>query len=89
MFDVDREELGFLVVALGSVAGVVEREVERWSVKSEEGEGEGEKKRGMISRRDVEGVLPSGNGNGNGNPGAEAEDEETEMARLLDEKVGA
>merc|ERR1711977_43552 len=55
---------------------VVGREGERW------GKGKG---KGMIGRRDVEGVL----GNGNGRPGDVVEDEESEMGRLLDEKVGA
>ena len=76
VFDVEREELGFLVVGMGSLEGVVGREVERW------GKGKG---KGMIGRRDVEGVL----GNGNGRPGDVVEDEESEMGRLLDEKVGA
>ncbi|KAK0111734.1 hypothetical protein ONS95_002073 [Cadophora gregata] len=79
VFDVEREELGFLVVALGSCEGVVRREEGRW------GSGKG---KGMITRADVLGVLGTGklrNGNGNGVGGEE--DEEAEMARLLDEKV--
>lgn len=38
VFDCEREELGFLVVGMGSLAGLVEREAERWGG------------RGMISR---------------------------------------
>ncbi|PVH74774.1 hypothetical protein DL98DRAFT_575428 [Cadophora sp. DSE1049] len=73
VFDVEREELGFLVVALGSCKGVVRREMGRWG---------GGRARGMISRGDVEGLL------GNGGVGG-VEVEESEMARLLDEKVAA
>ena len=80
VFDCEREELGFLVVAMGSLEGVVRREIERW--------GEG---KGMIMGEDVRGELKRlgirkelGNGNGH-----EAEDEEAEMARLMDEKVAA
>ncbi|KAG4443902.1 hypothetical protein IFR05_000668 [Cadophora sp. M221] len=71
VFDCEREELGFLVVAMGSLEGVVRREVERW--------GSG---KGMISRGDVERVV-------GGKSKGEEEDEESEMARLLDQRVGA
>jgi cyclin L len=75
VFDVEREELGFLVVGMGSLEGVVRREVGRW------GEGVG-----MISREMVrEELKRMAVGNGQG---AEVEDEESEMARMLDEKVG-
>ncbi|PBP28440.1 cyclin domain-containing protein [Diplocarpon rosae] len=67
VFDCEREELGFLVVGMGSVAAVAER----W------------KGKGMITRRDVE-ALSGGTLGGEG-----VADEEEEMARLLDEKVGA
>lgn len=80
VFDCEREELGFLVVAMGSLEGVVRREIERWG-----------KGKGMIMREDVRGELKRlgiGKELGNGN-GHEAEDEEAEMARLMDEKVGA
>ena len=78
VFDCEREELGFLVVGMGSLEALAEREAKRW-------EGAG-----MVTRRDVReemGKLGGGNGNGNGN--AVIEDEEAEMNRLLDEKVGA
>ncbi|KAH6715705.1 cyclin-like protein [Leptodontidium sp. MPI-SDFR-AT-0119] len=71
VFDCEREELGFLVVAMGSLEGVVRREVERW--------GSG---KGMISREDVERVM-----GGKSGVGREGEDEESEMARLLDQRV--
>jgi hypothetical protein len=78
VFDCEREELGFLVVGMGSVEGLAARERERWEGK------------GMITRSDVRAELAKmgtslGNGNGNG----QVEDEEAEMARMLDEKVGA
>ncbi|KAG9240480.1 cyclin-like protein [Calycina marina] len=52
VFDCEREELGFLVVALGSFRALVEREEKRW---------EG---RGMVTRRDVRDVMAKSNGNG-------------------------
>jgi hypothetical protein len=84
VFDCEREELGFLVVGMGSLDGIVRREVDRW--------GAG---KGMVNRDDIRKeltkmgkALESRNGNGGG-VGAEEEDEEAEMARLLDEKVAA
>jgi len=78
VFDCEREELGFLVVGMGSLEGVVERERERWGGK------------GMIGRGGVRGELGKmGRTLGNGNGSVEVEDEEAEMARMLDEKVGA
>lgn len=74
VFDCEREELGFLVVALGSLEGLVRRESERW--------GEG---KGMITRRDVEGELER---MGVGRKNGKVIDEEDEMAMMLDEKVG-
>jgi hypothetical protein len=79
VFDCEREDLGFLVVGMGSLGGLVEREKIRWDA------------RGMITRSDVRAELVKmgkavGNGNGNGSSG-EVEDEEAEMARMLDEKV--
>jgi hypothetical protein len=38
VFDCEREELGFLVVGMGSLEGIVKREMERWG------------ERGMITR---------------------------------------
>ncbi|RDL31492.1 Uncharacterized protein BP5553_09701 [Venustampulla echinocandica] len=79
VFDCEREELGFLAVGMGSLEGIVRREVERW----------GEK--GVISRSDVReelGRMGVGNGNKNGiRDSKEGEDEEAEMARMLDEKI--
>ncbi|KAH6671789.1 cyclin-like protein [Halenospora varia] len=74
VFDCEREELGFLVVGLGSLEGIVKREQQRW----------GEKK--MISRQDVRSELATlGVLSRNGT--TKMEDEEAEMARLLDEKI--
>jgi hypothetical protein len=80
VFDCDREELGFLVVGMQSLEGLVRRETEKWGAK-----------KGMITRSDIRGELVKMGkkvGNGNGSSG-EVEDEEAEMARMLDEKVGA
>ncbi|TVY30285.1 Cyclin-L2 [Lachnellula hyalina] len=74
VFDCEREELGFLVVGMGSLEGVARRGREVW----------GEK--GWISREDINGELVKlGVNIGNG---GQVEDEEAQMARLLDEKVG-
>jgi hypothetical protein len=78
VFDCEREELGFLAVAMGSLEGVVRREMERW--------GEG---KAMITRADIRGEMEKmGMALGSGGT-AEVEDEEAEMARLMDEKVAA
>jgi hypothetical protein len=78
VFDCEREELGFLAVGMRSVEGMVMREMERW----------GENK-GMITRADVR-VEMERIGKSLGNDAmVETEDEEAEMAKLLDEKVGA
>ncbi|KAL2015625.1 hypothetical protein VTK56DRAFT_5082 [Thermocarpiscus australiensis] len=75
VFDVDREELGFLVVGMRSVEG--------WARKMRE---EVEAMRvGMITRRDVEEELGR-RGLHVGN-GREEEDAEAEVARKLDEKM--
>ncbi|RKF79264.1 Cyclin-L1 [Golovinomyces cichoracearum] len=78
VFDCDREDLGFLAVALQSLKSLVAREVCRWG-----------EDQGMISRSDVQtemaklGLsLPLDDRGDQGKV-----DEETEMARLLDEKV--
>jgi hypothetical protein len=82
VFDVEREELGFLVVGMGSLEPFARKEVERWGVD-----------KGMISREMVRSELEKlglGNVNGGGGKGlVEEEDEETQMARMLDEKVAA
>jgi hypothetical protein len=80
VFDCEREELGFLVVGMGSLEGLIRREVERWG-----------NKKGMITREDVKGELEKMGrvlGNGNGAAGI-VEDEEAEMARMLDAKVAS
>ena len=80
VFDVEREELGFLCVGMGSLGGFVKAEEERW------GKGTGMVTRAMV-RSELERV---GVGSGNGVSGGEGEeDEEAQMARLLDEKVAA
>lgn len=48
VFDVEREELGFLVVGMGSLEGVVRREFERWG---------GEGGRGIITCEDIRGEV--------------------------------
>jgi cyclin L len=73
VFDVEREELGFLCLGMGSLAGWVKAEKEVW----------GEK--GMITRADVREELKR-RGTGVGDGLGEI-DEEAEMGRLLDEKV--
>ena len=82
VFDVEREELGFLVVGMGSLEPFARQEMERWGVE-----------KGMISREMVRSELEKlGLGNVNGGGGKslmEEEDEETQMARMLDEKVAA
>jgi cyclin L len=87
VFDVEREELGFLVVGMGSLEGFVRGEQDRW----EKGTGEG--KVGMITREMVRkemGRLGMNREGGVENEnGFVEEDEETQMARLLDEKVAS
>jgi cyclin L len=80
VFDCEREELGFLAVGMRSVEGFARRESERW----------GDKK-GLITRSDVRMELAStGKTLGNRQDSiGNTEDEEAEMARLMDEKVGA
>lgn len=83
VFDVEREELGFLVVGMRSVEG--------WGAKMR-GEMEGlmgGRKRGMVRRGDVEGELVKrgvrvGNGVGGGGGVVDAEEE---VARRMDEKM--
>lgn len=72
VFDCEREELGFLVVGMGSMEGFATRERTRW----------GDWK-GMISRGDVKDELQKMGLRENG----QVEDEEAEMARLMDAKV--
>lgn len=74
VFDVEREELGFLVVAMRSLEGWVRKQRERipWMSK------------GMVKRRMVQSELKE-RGVQNGN-GAE-EDEETVMMRMMDQKA--
>ncbi|ORY65212.1 cyclin-like protein [Pseudomassariella vexata] len=82
VFDVDREELGFLVVGMRSLEG--------W-VRKQRDEVEGLLGQGMVTRKGVEAEMRKrglgvGNG-GNGAPGPEEEDEEAAMMRKLDERV--
>lgn len=75
VFDCEREELGFLVVGMQSLEGLVRREKRRWG------------ERAMPTRSDIRDEL---NMLGVGHGGANyVEDEEAEMARLMDQKVGA
>ncbi|KAN0105948.1 Cyclin-like protein [Hyaloscypha variabilis] len=76
VFDVEREELGFLCVGMRSLEGFVEKENRRW---------EG---RGVLTREGVRGEMGRLGLNNEVGNGVE-EDEESQMARLLDEKVGA
>ncbi|KAK3324642.1 cyclin-like protein [Cercophora scortea] len=80
VFDVDREELGFLVVGMRSVLG--------WARKMRV-DVPGMKDGGMLRRADVEGEMRRrGLFLGNGRAvGGEEEDPEAEMARKMDEKM--
>ena len=92
VFDVDREELGFLVVGMRSVDGwgrKMREDVERMKAQTEPS-----KKGGMIRRRDVEGELRRrglsvGNGHAVAAAGGSEEpvDMEAEMTRRMDEKM--
>ncbi|KAK1783119.1 cyclin-like protein [Copromyces sp. CBS 386.78] len=88
VFDVDREELGFLVVGMRSVDGwgrKMREDMERMKGETESG-GRG----GMIRRTNVEGELRRrGLSVGNGHAGGceEPVDMEAEMARRMDEKM--
>ncbi|KAK3398290.1 cyclin-like protein [Sordaria brevicollis] len=92
VFDVDREELGFLVVGMRSVEGwgrKMREDVERMRAETDR-----DKRGGMITRRDVEGELRRrglsvGNGGHTGERSSEEEpvDMEAEMARRMDEKM--
>ena len=78
VFDVDREELGFLCLGMGSLQAFVESDQARWeaSIKSKV----------MLCLKDIESKLQE-KGKRNGNGSAQAEDEEAEMDRLLDARV--
>ncbi|KAJ9136453.1 Cyclin domain-containing protein [Pleurostoma richardsiae] len=81
VFDVDREELGFLVVAMRSVEG--------WMRKREE-EMPGLFARGMVTRAAVEDAMRERGlsvGNGSRGPAEEKADAEEEMMRKMDERV--
>lgn len=74
VFDVEREELGFLVVAMRSVEGWVRAQLEGKAWMGD----------GMVTRERVRAELNSGNvRNGNG----VGEDAEAEMMRMMDEKL--
>jgi hypothetical protein len=84
VFDVDREELGFLVVGMRSVEG--------WGrkIREEMKEVMGGKDRGMVTRTDVEGELRRRGliaEDEVGNGSKMALDAEEEAARRLDEKM--
>lgn len=76
VFDVEREELGFLVVAMRSLEGWVRKQREEfpWMMGS-----------GMVTRKTVQAELRR-RGIQNGN-GAAGEDEEEAMMRAMDEKA--
>lgn len=79
VFDCDREDLGFLAMSLGSLESIVQREKSRWG-----------EERGMIFRNDVynevTNICPSLSSQ---SYAVQKEaDEESEMAKILDEKVG-
>ncbi|KAH6634577.1 cyclin-like protein [Chaetomium sp. MPI-SDFR-AT-0129] len=95
VFDVDREELGFLVVGMRSVEGWGRRM--RGDMEGMMMRGGGGRGRGVLRRGDVEGELgrrgirvvsavPEGEGGGGGG-GGEGGDLEEEMARRMDEKM--
>ncbi|KAK4130569.1 hypothetical protein BT67DRAFT_390871 [Trichocladium antarcticum] len=87
VFDVEREELGFLVVGMRSLVGwgaQMRRELDEMTG------GKG----GMVRRRDVEAELGrrgirvgNGEGDGGGGPEGSGLDAEEEMARRMDEKM--
>ncbi|KAL2121458.1 hypothetical protein VTJ04DRAFT_5485 [Mycothermus thermophilus] len=84
VFDVDREELGFLVVGMRSVEG--------WGrkIREEMKEVMGGKDRGVVTRKDVEGELRRRGliaEDEIGNESKMAVDAEEEAARRLDEKM--
>ncbi|EPQ62162.1 BgtA-21279 [Blumeria graminis f. sp. tritici] len=72
VFDCEREDVGFLIVAMMSVEALVARERGRWDNKD------------MILRADIAAAIKKLN---NGLEQGEDEDEESRMAKLLDEKV--
>ncbi|KAI1397132.1 cyclin-like protein [Hypoxylon fuscum] len=81
VFDVDREELGFLVVGMRSLEGWARRQREDYD----------ELRKGMVTRTWIEGEMKKrglqfGNGNGNGID-VEMEDEEATMMRSMDDKA--
>lgn len=87
VFDVDREELGFLVVAMRSLEGWVRRQQETFAQFGRDG---------MVTRRFVEGEMRRRglrlggeieNGNGNGVGNAKGLSEEDAMMRQMDETV--
>ncbi|KAI1179395.1 cyclin [Nemania sp. FL0916] len=85
VFDVDREELGFLVVGMRSLEGLVRKLRD---------DVEGFTRNGMITRKDVDVEMArrglgmvGGNGNGTGGNQADEVDEEEAMMRSLDAKA--
>ncbi|KAK4226772.1 cyclin-L2 [Podospora fimiseda] len=78
VFDVDREELGFLVMGMRSVEGWVKKMREEDMPKMKEG---------MITRKDVQEVLASKGIKIAGVSAPVEEDPEAAMARKMDEKM--
>lgn len=80
VFDVDREELGFVCLGMGSLIGIVERESDVFT--------QG-RKRAVLRKADVvEEIRRRGLAVGNGKDVKGAnEDEEDEMTRMLDARV--
>ena len=87
VFDVEREELGFLVVAMRSVDGWARRlrgggedgaVLRRWAAEG-----------GMLTRRDVEAELARRGVKVVGNGGEAGGDAEEEAARIMDQKMAA
>ncbi|CAP67292.1 uncharacterized protein PODANS_1_23010 [Podospora anserina S mat+] len=76
VFDVDREDLGFLVVGMRSLEGWV------GGMMGEEGVLGKKKRGGMITRKEVRDIL-----GGDRPPQEEEEDPEVVMARRMDEKM--
>jgi hypothetical protein len=82
VFDVEREELGFLVVAMRSLEGWVQRVKDDGLV--------GGLREGMVTRRAIEGEMERRGlrmGNGHGKQAEEVLDEEEKMARLMDQMI--
>ncbi|KAI1308161.1 cyclin [Xylaria venustula] len=78
VFDVDREELGFLVVGMRSLEGLVRKLREDF---------EGFAQRGMVTRQDIDVEMTRRGLEVKNGAGAEVIDEEEAMMRSLDERA--